>query len=129
MQWYETTQGQQRLLWENNFLQEDFPQIEVEQCEDGYIRASGVLGPSNLSPRTMFVVGEFPSNYPSTHPRVFAPHEQFPSGTPHIYPCTECELCLDHGDFTPDDTMATVFGWAIQWIAVYDSFRNTGQRW
>jgi hypothetical protein len=129
MQWYETPEGWQRLEWECNFLKEDFPSIQVQRCDDGYIRASGILGPTNLSPRTMFIAAEFPCNYPHGHPNVFAPNEQFPSNTPHIYPASEYRLCIDHGDFTPDDTMSTVLGWTIQWIALYDNFRKTNERW
>ena len=129
MQWYETSEGWQRFLWECNFFQEDFPSIHAKRCDDGYMRASGILGPSNLSPRRMFIVAEFPNNYPNSRPRVFAPEEHFPPNTPHIYPSTDFELCIEHDDFTPDDTISTALGWSIQWLALYDNFLRTGERW
>ncbi len=129
MQWYETAEGAQRLMWECHFIQEDYPSLQVQKCADGYIRASGTLGPSNISGKRMFVVAEFPMNYPNSRPHVFAPEEEFPSGTPHIWPGTDYELCIEHGDFTPDDTMSTVMGWVLQWIALYDKYQQTGERW
>ena len=129
MQWYETDEGWQRFLCEQEFLASDYPDMEISRCDDGCVRVSGLLGPSNLSSRQMFVVGEFPSDYPHGRPRVYAPQEDFPSGTPHIYPMTDVELCVEHGDFTPTDTMSTVLGWVLQWIALYDNFLRTGERW
>lgn len=128
-QWYKSEQGAQRLLWECRFVQEDFPNIQVVVCEDGYVRANGILGPSNLSPRQMFIAAVFPASYPSGRIKVYAPDERFPSNTPHIYPGSGFELCLDHNDFTPDDTLSTVLGWTLQWIALYDNFLATGERW
>lgn len=129
MQWYETPEGQKRLQWECYFLGEDYPGMRVDRCEDQYIRVSGILGPSNLSERTMFIVAEFPSIYPNSRPRVFAPEENFPTWTPHLYPNSSIELCVEHNDFTPDDTMSTVLSWTLAWIAVYDEFVKTGKRW
>lgn len=129
MQWHNTPEGWQRFLWECNYLQEDFPDIQAQRCDDGYMRASGILGPSNLSDRTMYVVVEFPSNYPNGRPRVFAPEEYFPPGTPHLYPASDYELCIEHGDFTPDDTISTVLGWTLQWIALFDNYMKNGERW
>ena len=129
MQWYETPQGWQRLQWECAFLREDYPGLHMQRGADGYMRATGILGPSNLSDRRMLIAAEFPSNYPNSRPRVYAPEEQFPSGTPHIYPGSEIELCVEHGDFTPDDTICTVLGWGLLWLAVYDTYRRTGERW
>jgi len=130
MEWYETTEGYQRLLWECHFLSQDYPSMQVQRGVDGIMRATGILGPSNLANRRMYIVAEFPSNYPNGRPRVYAPYETFPPNTPHIYPSCDIELCTFHGaDFGPDDTMSTVLGWTIQWIALYDKFRETDERW
>ncbi len=129
MQWYETEEGAQRLALECQFLEEDYPKMELSQCPDGLIRVSGYLGPSNLSQRSIYIVAELPRNYPSGRVRVYAPKEIFRTGTPHLYPMTDCELCIEHGDFTPDDTVSTALGWTVEWIALYDAFCNTGERW
>ena len=128
-QWYETPEGMARLNYESMFIEEDYPNMQVQCCDDGYIRASGFLGPSNLSLRTMFIVAEFPATFPMGRPRVYAPDEVFPSNTPHIYPSSDYELCVEHGNFSPNDTMSTVLGWTLEWIALYDEFCNTEARW
>lgn len=127
MAWYETYSGSERLQLECELLSLDYPQTKVIRCSDNRIRVEGYLGPNNLCSGRYYVVAEYPDNYPYGRIRVWCPYEKFPWGTSHRY--TDGDLCLEHDDFTPDDTMATVLGWTLQWLALYENFLRTGEKW
>ena len=127
MQWHQTSAGKERLALETELLTMDYPQMTVVECRDGKIRVEGHLGPNELCDKSHYVVSEYPSNYPHGRVRVWCPKESFPYGTPHRF--KDDALCVDHGDLSPDDTMSTVLGWTVQWLALYEEFRRTGEKW
>jgi len=129
MQWYGTSQGQQRLEIEEQLLAMDFPQMELMFCPDGAIRVHGWIGPNNLCSESHYVVAEYPENFPYSRPSVWLPNKGLLSGTPHVYSGADSELCIEHGDFAPDDPMSTVLCWATQWLALYENYLETGKRW
>ena len=112
---------------ERHLLSLDFPQFRCIRCEDQTVRVAGVIGPNRLCKKGYLVVGQYPINYPRHRPQVFCPEEEFVSGTPHLY--SNQELCLEHRNWRPDDTMATALGWAAQWLAAYESYVRTGEEW
>lgn len=128
MQWHQTSYGAQRLELERELLEIDYPQADIVECSDGSIKIETWLGPTNLFSNEYYVVLECPENYPHSRVRAWLPYEEFPSNTPHRYP-VKGDLCIDHDDFSPDDTLSTVLGWVTQWLALYEQFRETGKTW
>jgi len=103
--------------------------VHILLSDDQCIAVHGKLGKSNVCEKNYTVYAKYPVSFPNTRPRVWLPEEEMPLTTPHAYQPWNSELCLDHNDFSPDDTMSTVLGWAVQWCALYEHFLKTGETW
>jgi len=125
--WHETDYGAERLHLERLLLAEDYPQMNMIICDDGKVRVEGYLGSNNVCAGSYYVVAEYPDSYPYNRIMVWCPYVHFPPGTPHLY--SDDELCIEHGDFGPDDTISTVLGWATEWLAMYENYLRTRERW
>lgn len=129
MHWYERDDGRSRLAAEKGLLDLDFPQMELLFCGDGRIRVHGTVGPNDFCCMEYYVVAELPPTYPHGRIHVWLPYERMPSSTPHVFSHAEGEICIDHGDFDPDDCVCTLLGWVVQWIALYEHFLVTEEKW
>jgi hypothetical protein len=126
MSWYLDPDGQERLALETELLALDYPQMQVLVCEDGKVRVAGYLHPE-LCQRPYYVVLEYPDYYPYDRIKVHCPETEFAAGTPHRH--MEDDLCVDHQDFEPDDTICTVLGWTAQWLTLYEDYLRTQRTW
>ena len=126
MSWYEEPAGYSRLILERRLLACDYPQMAMTQCPDGVIRVSGYLQPEYCC-RRYFTVAEYPDSYPYGRIAVMLPNDTVAPGTPHFY--CDNSLCVEHGDFWPDDTMCTVLGWTAEWLTLYEDFLRTRRTW
>jgi hypothetical protein len=126
MSWHLELDGQERLALETRLVALDFPQMQVVICDDGKVRVAGYLQPK-FSHRAYYVVLEYPDYYPFDRIKVYCPETDFVVGTPHRF--SDDSLCVEHGDFAPDDTVCTVLGWTAQWLTLYEHFLQTEETW
>lgn len=126
MSWYLEPQGQQRLALELDLLEMDYPQMQTLFCDDGNVRVAGYLRPEHCEAE-YYVVLEYPDSYPYDRIKVHCPETEFAVGTPHLY--SDGSLCVEHGDFEPDDTVCTVLGWTAQWLTLYEDYLRTTTTW
>lgn len=128
--WYETYEGKQRLLREQEDLKRYFPGFYLNILEDGTVVAEGWLGPTSQLQNSYHLVCEYPSHFGNGNRiRVYCLNENFPSGTPHLYPVSDQEICYEHGEFTSRDGIAQCLGMVSQWFVLYEHWRQTGERW
>jgi len=127
MQWYETDEGEKRLILEIKLLQIDFPQLKLDFLyKDGTAIVSGWIFPNDMLRERHYIEARYPYYYGNgSRIKVYAPYEYFPPYTPHRYP--DGELCLQHNDFNAIDNITTVIGWASQWFVLFESFKVSGK--
>jgi len=127
MSWIDTSAGGTRYWQEIELLSIDYPNMAVCIGGSNMVFAHGWLQSNNLSFGQYYLYAQFAHRHPYDRPRIFLPHEHFSASTPHVYP--DNEICVEHDDWRPTDTMAVALGWAVQWIALWEEFRRTERTW
>lgn len=125
--WHETEYGRERLELEMELLADIYPQMNMSIGSDRKVRVDGWLGPNNVCHGSYHVIAEYPDNYPNARIKTWCASHDFPPGTPHLY--RDDELCIEHGDACPIDTIVTYLGWAGEWFAAFENSLQTGQKW
>lgn len=121
--------GQRRALKEQALLLQEYPSFEMDVDDDGTLYVHGWVGPNRNIQGRYHVLVLIPPGYgsgvmPSAH--VLEPGLQ--NGAPHTF--VDGSLCLDHsGAFTAKSTLVTFMAWVCVWLALYEGWLATGERW
>jgi hypothetical protein len=127
-QWYEETQGHNRLMLEKELLAREYPGFQWKLDDNGNLCCIGYIGPNDTLRKSYLVVCVFPYNYGyGNRIKVYTPYEDYPSGTPHRY--SDNELCLEHSDFHHKMDVLDTLAWTVAWLALFEGFCETGRTW
>jgi len=131
MAWFENPKKLKRILKEKELMQKHYPDFKWDVTQNDEIVLYGNIGPSNVLEQK-YVIGIYlPDNYGSgIPPKVFLLNKDIrQTYAPHVY--SDDSLCLFHndGEYTARTSLVTVLNWVSAWLALYENYLKTGERW
>jgi hypothetical protein len=131
--WWEEPQKRRLFELERQVMAERFPDFELAQSQTkpGMPAWRGALRP--LGDRTFDVELVHRPSYPHAEPLVWVLSPRLRSGSPHVWP-NDAEhlgaICLHVGQWKPfRSTAVASVASASEWLALYEVFLRTGERW
>lgn len=127
-QWYETPQGEARLLLERELLASEFPNLTMDFDTSNNVVVEGPVGPTANILSSYWVRIVYSRTYGTgRRPKVYLPFEALPAGLHHVH--SDGELCIENGDFTSEHDILDTLTWTLGWLVLYEHYKATGQDW